>query len=198
MADPQPKRTIGAKKKIGPKPGAAPKEAPKPAEAAAPEKKKGGKLKKILFGAAAALLLIGIGVGAAVLLLKPAESAVAVVAEETPPEPGLVVPLEDTISINLANGKYLRLGLAIQMPVPDEDAEVEEEGGHGGGAEGPAGPDHSRVRDLAIRQFSGRTMDEVNDPAQREALRVEFVEMLQETFGEDQVMDVYLTDFVTQ
>lgn len=192
MADPQPKRTIGAKKKIGEKPKAPAPAKPAPEPEPAPEKK-GGNAKKILIGGAAALALVGIGVGGATFLLKPTESAASeAVTQDAVPELGPVVPLEDAISINLAGGRYLRLGVAIQMP-------LDEEGGGGGHGEGGAtGPDPSRVRDIAIRQFSGRTVEEVNDPAQREALRGEFLTRLQDTFGTDQVMDVYFTDFVTQ
>lgn len=189
MPEPQ-KRTIGAKKKIGGGSSAPPAKEEPVAEPPAEKPRKG---KKVLVTAVAALALVGIGIGASTFLLRPADEAVAAEeAVEAPPELGPVAPLEEPISVNLSNGGYLRLGLALQLPAAEG-----EEGGHGGGDEWH-GPDVSRVRDIAITHFSGRDITEVNDPAARETLRAELLHSLQATFGEHEVLDVYFTDFVTQ
>lgn len=190
MPQTQPKRTIGAKKKIGGGSSAPPaREEP----IAAPPAEKPKKGKRIVVTAVAALALVGAGIGASTFLLRPADGAVAAEESHTeaPPELGPVAPLEEPISVNLSNGGYLRLGLALQLPAAEDED-------HGGGGEEWVGPDVSRVRDIAISQFSGRDITEVNDPAARENLRAELLQRLRATFGEDAVLDVYFTDFVTQ
>jgi len=103
--------------------------------------------------------------------------------EEAPaPEPtveaGEVAQVE-AISINLADGHYLRLGLGLQLTADAHD------------------PDPSRALDLAIAQYSGRTVAEVSDPATRDALKNELAQRLAEAY-EGEVIDVYLTNYVTQ
>lgn len=181
----QVKRTIGAKP--GPKIGAkkpdagAKDEAPAAAE---PEGKKKGGLKKILIMAVAAVVLVGAGVGAAVMILKPdvapAAAGEVVPAEAAPVELGDVVTVEP-VSVNLAGSRYLRLGFAMQLSAASEKS-----------------PDVSRARDIGIATFSGREMALVNDTANRDALKTEFLENLQGAFGAENVVDVYYTDFVTQ
>ncbi|WP_448059130.1 flagellar basal body-associated FliL family protein [Cellulomonas hominis] len=99
---------------------------------------------------------------------------------EPPPEPGVVLPV-DAISLNLADGHYLRIGLGLQLT-----ADVGEEK-----------PDTSKAVDLAIALFSGRTVAEVSDPATREQLKAQLLTELTDAY-EGEVMDVYLTDYVTQ
>ena len=75
---------------------------------------------------------------------------------------GEVVALEP-VSINLADGRYLRLGLGLQAT-----AEVEEE------------LDGSKALDAAISLYSGRPMAELSDPAQRDALKEELAQTIAE------------------
>lgn len=121
----------------------------------------------------AALVVLGLIGGAAwfFLLKEPA----------APPEPvhGEVVAV-DPVSINLADGSYLRLGLALQLT--EETAEE---------------PDTSEALDLAITTFSGRSVDELTDPAAREALQQQLNDKVINTYPEE-VMDIYYTEFVTQ
>lgn len=138
-------------------------------------KKKPKKL--VLIVAAVAVLAIA---GAAYLfLLKPKGEAGP--AAEPAPVAGEVVVI-DAVSVNLADGHYLRLGLGLQF--------IEGAGGHGS-------LDTSQALDLAIALFSGHTVAEVSDPATRDALKAELVTELSHAYHGD-VMDVYLTDFVTQ
>lgn len=94
------------------------------------------------------------------------------------PEPGAVVAIEP-LNVNLAEGRYLRLGFTVQLAA--------------GADELPAAP----VTDLAIALYSGRTVEEVNDPARRAELQDELATQLTERFDVE-VMAVYYTDFVTQ
>ena len=120
----------------------------------------------LVAGGAAAYFLLGKGGG------EP--------AAEPAPVPGAVLTVEP-VSLNLAEGHYLRLGLALQLT---EEA-------------GEEAPDTARALDLAIALFSGRTVAEVSDPATRDALTAELAHQLAEAY-EGEVMDVYLTNYVTQ
>lgn len=123
------------------------------------------------------MVLVALG-GAAFFFLKPSGEAEAA-AEPPPPEPGGVVEVEP-LSMNLANGHYLRIGFTMQLT-----AEAGEE------------LQSAEALDLAIALFSGRAMEEVNDATHRAELKAEFLTQLQEAY-EGEVMEVYFTDFVTQ
>ena len=180
----QVKRTIG--NKSGPKIGAKkPEAAPAKEETTVEEPRKKGGVKKLILLGVAGLVFMGAGVGAAVLLLQP-DAAPAAAAGEVAAEPvehvelGDVVPVEP-VSVNLAGNRYLRLGFALQLSA---------DAGHA--------PDVNRARDIGIATFSGREMAQVNDTANRDAMKAEFLAKLQEAFGVETVVDVYYTDFVTQ
>ncbi|WP_324650460.1 flagellar basal body-associated FliL family protein [Georgenia sp. H159] len=98
--------------------------------------------------------------------------------EPEAPEPGITVAVEPR-NINLADGRYLRMGFAIQLAAEAEEIHTE-----------PA-------TDIAISLYSGLGVDEVNDPERRAELKAELTDRLVETYGEE-VLAVYLTDFVTQ
>jgi len=123
------------------------------------------------------LLLVG-GAAAYWFLLGPGAGDGTAEAEPTP-DPGTVLVIEP-ISLNLADGHYLRLGLGLQLT-----KDVAEE------------PDTARALDQAVALFSGRTMAEVNSAEGREALKVELLAQLTEVY-EGEVIDVYFTDYVTQ
>jgi flagellar FliL protein len=141
---------------------------------AAPTKKKASK-KKLIIVVVAVLAIAG---GAAYFFLfKGKDSAEAA---PPPPERGAVLAI-DPVSLNLAEGHYLRLGLSLQLT---KDA-------------GEETPDTADALDHAIALFSGHTVAEVSDPATREALKAQLVTELDEAY-EGKVMDVYLTNYVTQ
>lgn len=131
-------------------------------------KKKGGKKKKLII--LVALLVVG-GAGYW-FFLKPS-------GPPPPPVPGETVALEP-IQLNLEGGHYLRLGLALQMSADVHEA-----------------PDGSKALDAAIDLFSGREMAEINTGKQRQELKAELMEHLEEAYHHD-VLDVYFTEFVTQ
>lgn len=168
-------RVIGGGQKIGGgKIGASPaKEEPAPE---APPKKS----KKMLLIIVALVLVIG-GAAAYFLVLKPGGSAEP--AAEPEPEPGEVLTVE-AISLNLADGHYLRLGFALQMTA---DAEAD---GHGE-------LDTSKAVDIAIALYSGRTVEDISSGETRSQLKDEFLTQLNEAYHDD-VMEVNFTNYVTQ
>jgi flagellar FliL protein len=149
-------------------------EAPRAPEDAAPLAAAAKGRRRLVLVAIVAVLALG---AAAFVFLKPAPDA----AEAGPegPVPGAVVAV-DPVSVNLADGHYLRLGFSMQLT---ESAHEEIQ--------------QAQALDIAIALFTGRRMAEVNDAARREELKVELAHQLAEAY-EGEVMDVYLTDFVTQ
>lgn len=139
-------------------------------EAEEPAKKK----LPLLIGAV--VLLVAVAAALWFFVLSPSDAAAA---EEEEVEKGEVVALEP-VSINLANGSYLRLGLALQQTADAAHA-----------AEG------SEALDLAIKTFSGRTTEELDDLAVRDELKHDLLVEVEEAYHHE-VMDIYFTEFVTQ
>lgn len=178
MATGTEQRVIASKPKIGARPTSP--SAPLDASAAGADAKPKGR-KKLLVIVAAAVLLAGGGAGYWFLMGPgaPAVDAEVVPVEEPAPVPGEVLTVP-AISLNLAGGHYLRLGLGLQLVAEAEEA-----------------PDPAVALNLAIDLFSGRTVEEVSTTDGREALRLELEHQVTEAY-EGEVMAVYLTDYVTQ
>ncbi len=143
-----------------------------PADAEGGDGKKTGKKKskKKIVVILLVLLLVGGGAGYQ-LTKKPSGPA--------KPQPGAVLPL-DSISLNLAENHFLKLGIALQTTK---------------GA--PSSLDGSQALDLAISEFSGLTMAQLSVPAKREAAKQAYLSKL-ETAYPHEIMDVYFTEFVMQ
>ncbi len=99
--------------------------------------------------------------------------------EPAPPEPGKVLTL-DAITVNLTDGHYLKVALALQ-------------------ATASAGTtlDGSKALDLAVSEFSNRTVAELTGAEGREKRKAELKKKIVEAY-EGEIMDIYLTDFVMQ
>jgi flagellar protein FliL len=138
-------------------------------EVAEEETAGGGKKGKLLV---AVLVLALVGGGVWWFMLRPA-------AAEESPKPGPVVKLE-AIQVNLTDGHYLRIGVALQAT-----EEVTEE------------LDGSKALDATIELFTGRDMADLARKPVREGLKHKLEKRLEEAY-EGEVMGVYFTDFVTQ
>ena len=103
-----------------------------------------------------------------------------------PPEPGVVLAL-DPITLNLAEGHFLKLTLALQFTA------AAAAGGHGGGAE----PDGSQALDIAIDQLSNKRIAELNSSAARNKAKEKLLHAIEEAYHH-KVMDVYFKEFVMQ
>jgi flagellar protein FliL len=140
-----------------------------PAAAEAVEEKKGGPLKLVVI----LLVVVLVAGGAAYwFILKPKN------AEPAKPKPGTVVAL-DPIQVNLADGHYLSIGIALQA------------------VDGVKEVDGSKALDATIEEFSGLPIDQLLKAKEREHLKEELVKSLEKLY-DDEVMDVYFTQFVTQ
>src|SRR4051812_38403879 len=127
--------------------------------------KGGGKL-KLIIGAVAVLALLG-GVYQFVLAPKHAK------ADAAPPKPtpGAVVKL-DPITLNLANGHFLKLGLSLQASA---DAGEEVSG--------------AKALDAAIEEYSGKTVSELSTQKGRDKAKTELVKAIAKLY-EDKVYDI--------
>ncbi|MCU1606379.1 MAG: fliL [Modestobacter sp.] len=132
---------------------------------------KGGKKKLLIIGLVAVL---AIGAGAYFFLFSGGSAAAAA------PEPGAVLQI-DPVAINLAGGSYLKLGIALQFTA---DA-----AGHG------SEPNGAKALDLAIAQFSGASLSDVQ--TNREAMKAALQESIVHEYH-DLVMSIYYTEYVTQ
>lgn len=159
--------------------------------------KAGGKKKLIIIAGAVVLLLAGGGGGAFFVMNKASASTEKVPAVEEPVA-GAVVAL-DPITINLADGRYLKLGIALQAT---------EAAAAGGGEHGGGGPDGSEALDLTIEEFSGLSMTDLSNAEQRKHYKDELQAKIVEAYTheaakegdpkQEYVMGIYFTQFVMQ
>ncbi len=142
-----------------------------PATVQAGQAPSGGR-KKMIILALVALVAVA---AAYLLVLKPKDKPAA------PPKPvaGAVVKLEP-ITINLAAGHFLKLGLSLQ-------------------ASADAGEDVSGAKalDAAIDFFSGRTVESLARRDGREKAKAALLKEISERY-ENKIYDIYFTDFVMQ
>jgi len=132
--------------------------------------------KKLIIIVVAAVLALGGGGTAAYLIFRSPSDAVKA---EPKPSPGIVIPLE-SITINLAEGHYLKLKLSLQATIKVEEA-----------------LDGSKAQDLAINLFTNRSVAELSSNEERNRTKKELTEKISEAY-EDEIMDVYFTLFVIQ
>jgi flagellar FliL protein len=148
---------------------------PAPAESADAQKAAGGKKKLLLLAAVVVALVAGW-----FFFLGPGAGKDEAVAKE--PEPGEVLELEP-ITMNLADGRLLKVGLSLQFVVPDGAAHGE--------------PSGSQALDEAISFLGAHTYDQLVVPATREAAKAELSKRVSDRYHHE-VMAVYFTEFVMQ
>ncbi|MFI5907531.1 flagellar basal body-associated protein FliL [Dactylosporangium sp. NPDC051541] len=138
---------------------------------------KGGKKKLIIIVAIALVALLGGGF-AGYKMFSPKK-----VEAEPEPTPGVVAVL-DAITINLADGHYLKLKMTLQATTDAAEA-----------------PDGSEALDIAIDEYSGRKMDELMSNAERDRTKKELIAKVVKAYtkdGKKEIMDIYFTTFVIQ
>lgn len=154
-----------------------------PAGDAEPAESKGGARQKALV-AVAALALLG-GAGYVVTGGGGDAEAAEAVVEDPAPVPGAVVPLEP-VTLNLADGRFLKVGLALQL--------VE-------GVAAPAAADvdafAAPALDEAVTLLGARTYTQLVAPEGRQAAKAELSERIRQRY-EDDVMGVLFTELVMQ
>ena len=117
------------------------------------------------------LLVVVLGGGAGYwFFLKPSGPAV--------PKPGAVLPLTEQ-TVNLAGGHYLKVTIALQLT-----------------KKASADLDGSQAEQEVINVFSGLEVGDVNLAKTRQSLQQQLTKKIESDYP-DEVMDVYLTEFVT-
>jgi flagellar FliL protein len=102
----------------------------------------------------------------------------------TPPEPGAALIL-DSITLNLADGRYLKLGLALQLSATADPKAMQEAG---------AG---ARALDAAIELFGAERYDDLISVDQRQAIKAKLSDTVTTSY-KGEVLGVYFTEFVMQ
>jgi flagellar FliL protein len=144
------------------------------------KEKKGGSKKKLIIIVAAVVVLLGGGAGAYFAFFAGSGSTSTAKPEPTPS----AVVAADAITVNLADGHYLKIGIALQTTTDAAEA-----------------VDPSKALDLVIGEFSNLEVAELATNKQREALKTELTEKVVKAYTEDKlepVMAVYFTEFVIQ
>ncbi|MEX2290981.1 MAG: flagellar basal body-associated FliL family protein [Mycobacteriales bacterium] len=153
------------------------KAAAKPAEEGAQQASGGGRKKLLLI----AVPLVALAAGWYFLLGPGAGDAGGEEAVAKKPEAGEVLSLEP-ITMNLADGRLLKVGLALQVVAKPSS-------GHG--------VTGAVALDEAIAFLGGRTYAELASPTARQAAKDELSKRVAERYHHD-VMEVYFTEFVMQ
>lgn len=100
-----------------------------------------------------------------------------------PPEMGAIVDLP-ALSVNLADGHYLRVAVSVALS-PEVELETPEEF-----KSAPA-------KDLVVATLSGRSMDELSSSAGREQVKSELTDQIVEAYH-GEIESVFFTEFVMQ
>ncbi len=140
--------------------------------------------KKKLLMLIVVLALVGAGGGGYVMFHgQGASTASGAPKPEPSPVPGITLTL-DPITVNLAGGRYLRLGLAVQFTAKATTKAGTE-------------PDGARALDQAILYLSDQHAEDLQTPEQIDAAKRELTQRLDAAY-DGNVLEVLLTQFVIQ
>ncbi len=144
------------------------------------DKEKGGKSNLI----PAVVLAVGLAAGGYFMGGSSDTPAAGATATTVPEPPAGEIATMDPLSVNLADGHFLKVSMALQL---SEDVVA---------AEFMKGP-ISKAKDLLIEKIAGRPMEELSVPENRKKLKEELAAAAKVVY-KDEVLDVYFTDFVMQ
>lgn len=137
----------------------------------------------LIIGAALVVVLTSVGVVGFMLLRGSGEEE-----PDTEAKPGVVVPLEDEMTLNLADGRFLKLQLALQLTEEATEA----------AGESPAESlDGSMAQDAAISVFSQYKYNDLLDETKKEEARTKLTAAANERY-DGAVLQVYFRQFVMQ
>jgi len=142
-------------------------------------KEKGGKSNLI----PAVVLALGLAAGG--YFMGGSGGGTAADAKEKPeaPVPGGIATM-DPMSVNLADGHFLKVGVAVELAEGIEPGEFEK-------------GEISKAKDLIIDRVAGLPMDQLTSPEGRKKVKEELTKAAKKIYP-DEVLDLYFTDFVMQ
>ena len=178
--------------------------------------KKSGKKKLIIV--VLLLILLGGGGAGAFLFMGKKEDAEDKKEEHLEEErPQLVfAPLDPPFIVNLADsGSYLKATIYLEFDIERSkklELDLTASAGHGSGGAGGGGEKgppklegilkvkEPLVRDVVIRVLSSKTVDEARSTSQRDALKGELVEAINDVVGDGDgpVTNVIFTEYIVQ
>lgn len=97
-------------------------------------------------------------------------------------KPGPLVPV-DAVTVNLAGGHYLRIGLALQFSTKTNKN---------------APPDPAPATDATIQYFTGKDPAGLQTPAGLERAKEDLTKQIAEVYPHDPILEVLFTSFVIQ
>jgi flagellar protein FliL len=136
------------------------------------------KSKKMLMIIVAAVVVLAGGGGGAFFMLKGDS------AEAKTPDKGVVTAIDDALTVNLADGHYLKLKFSLQQTADAAEA-----------------VDTSEALNLAIDEYTGKTVASLSSEKGRDAVKADLLAKMIKAYttdGTQEVMDIYYTQFVTQ
>ncbi len=98
---------------------------------------------------------------------------------------GPVLTLDQSVTVNLEDGHYLKVGLAFQLPVGKDPKAAKDEGLA------------AKATDMALAALSKHTMDELSKPASRQKIQQQLSFDTCRSY-EAGVLSTYFTEFVMQ
>lgn len=146
-----------------------------------PAGEKPKKSKKMLMIIVIAIVVLG-GGGAGAFFMLTGDSASA--ADEKPVK-GVVVAMDSALTINLAEGHYLKLAFTLQATEDAGEAEI----------------DNAEAIDIAIDKYTGMKIAELETEKGRQTAKAELLAEIEKVYNLDEkhiIMDIYFTQFVTQ
>ncbi|MBO3129985.1 flagellar basal body-associated FliL family protein [Dermatophilus congolensis] len=151
------------------------------------DKKSGGN-KKLIIILVAALVVVLVAAGVIVMMLLGGN-------KEPEPDPatqnGAVYAMKDPMTLNLADGKFLKVNLAIQMSKAGDEHLTE------AGVDAAKGPDLSKARDAAIEILSKYKYSDLLQHEKKSEAQETLSKEVKKRYDGD-VLSVYFTEFVMQ
>jgi flagellar FliL protein len=107
---------------------------------------------------------------------------------------GVLAKMDPEFMINLSDGRFAKMTVALQLDEKDPLAEeMAAGGGHGGGAETPAHPQNDVLRAIVTDEFTGQPASSLLDSTQR-SLRLKELKKRINQQTDAKVNEVLLTD----
>jgi flagellar FliL protein len=144
--------------------------------------KKKGKKKLVLV---AIVVVVVLGAGYVLTAGKPTKASAKAAAGSTTPTTEAVGPVInlDAITLNLADGHYLKIGIALQLSKTAKTGNFTN--------------NDARTLDATISVFGTKTVPSLAAPGGRDEAKAELAKRVRAVYPSD-VVGIYFTDFVMQ
>ncbi len=153
------------------------------------QKKGGGKKKLFLFLVLGVLIITIAGVGVFLLLGKKGYEAKEMKTGKKGKKKieNTVFVDFDPVIVNLLDptGKrYLQIKMSIEVAYKKDEAEIKKK--------------EPIVKDVILQTLSGKTVEEVIVPDAKEKIKLELLKKINETLGDELVLNIYITQYIVE